>query len=180
MRRTKATGWVSCFLTILFLFSLFSPATAERFEEPIPNVKRDSRIHANEPVRFINVSEEVGLAGVRGSRFSWADYDNDGDVDLLINGKRLFRNNGPPAWDFTEVTDEAGLYGSVNSGAWADYDNDGWSDFYATAGVGRQDILWRNKGDGTFENVTVQAGNVYDNLNSQASGWGDYDGDGFV
>lgn len=173
-------GWVSCFLTILFLFSLFSPATAERFEEPIPNVKRDSRIHANEPVRFINVSEEVGLAGVRGSRFSWADYDNDGDVDLLINGKRLFRNNGPPAWDFTEVTDEAGLYGSVNSGAWADYDNDGWLDFYATAGVGRQDILWRNKGDGTFENVTVQAGNVYDNLNSQASGWGDYDGDGFV
>jgi hypothetical protein len=131
-------------------------------------------------VTFTNVSEQAGFAGVRGSRFAWADFDNDGDQDLLMNGRKLYRNNGLPNWNFTEVTSDAGLYGSVNSGAWADYDNDGWLDFYATAGVGNWDILWHNNGDGTFENVTVEAGNLYDDYNSQASGWGDYDNDGFV
>jgi hypothetical protein len=122
----------------------------------------------------------VGLSGVRGSRFSWADYDNDGDQDLLINGRKLFRNNGAPNWNFIEVTTQAGLYGSVSSGVWADYDNDGWLDFYATAGIGREDILWHNNADGTFENVTYSAGNVLDNLPSVSAGWGDYDADGFV
>ncbi|MEE9223864.1 MAG: VCBS repeat-containing protein, partial [Thermoplasmata archaeon] len=102
---------------------------------------------ADEPVTFTNVSDQVGFSGVTGRRFSWADYDNDGDQDLLINGKRLFRNNGAPSWDFTDVTTDAGLYGYVSSGAWADYDNDGWLDFYATAGIGREDILWHNNGD---------------------------------
>ncbi len=135
---------------------------------------------ADEPVTFTNVSDQVGFSGVTGKRFSWADYDNDGDQDLLINGKSLYRNNGAPNWNFTEVTSQAGLYGSVSSGAWADYDNDGWLDFYATAGIGREDILWHNNGDGTFENVTHQAGSVLDNLPSVSAGWGDYDADGFV
>ncbi len=115
-----------------------------------------------------------------GRRFSWADYDNDGDQDLLINGKSLFENNGAPNWDFTEVTTQAGLYGETSSGVWADYDNDGWLDFYAAAGLGKWDILWHNNGDGTFSNVTEEAGGVNDFLPSESAGWGDYDNDGFV
>ena len=64
-------------------------------------------------------------------RVAWADYDNDGDPDLLVSGKQLFRNNGDGT--FSDVTDEAGI-GDVpaNGGVWADYDNDGYVDFYAT------------------------------------------------
>jgi hypothetical protein len=172
--------WASCFLAALFFSSVFSTATYDGGTGSSPYLTPGDGPLADEPVTFTNVSDQVGFSGVRGSRFSWADYDDDGDQDLLINGRKLYRNNGAPNWDFTEVTSLAGLYGSVSSGAWADYDNDGWLDFYATAGMGNQDILWHNNGDGTFENVTYEAGNVLDNLPSVSAGWGDYDADGFV
>ncbi|MFQ5883764.1 MAG: FG-GAP repeat domain-containing protein, partial [Thermoplasmata archaeon] len=180
MTNISITKWASYFLAALFFASFFSFATVEMDQNTTVAKAPDSEPSADEPVTFTNVSEQVGFAGVRGSRFSWADYDKDGDQDLLINGRRLYRNNGAPNWNFTEVTGEAGLYGSVSSGVWADYDNDGWLDFYATASIGQWDILWRNNGDGTFENVTVEAGNIYDNLQSRAAGWGDYDNDGHV
>jgi hypothetical protein len=180
MEDITVTKWASCLLVALFCVSVFSATTLEVGRESTPDLTPGDGLLADEPVTFTNVSEQVGLGGVQGRRFSWADYDNDGDQDLLITGRRLFRNNGPPSWNFTEVTTAAGLYGSVSSGVWADYDNDGWLDFYATAGIGKWDILWHNNGDGSFENVTVAAGNVYDNLPTESAGWGDYDADGYV
>ncbi|MCK4444822.1 MAG: VCBS repeat-containing protein, partial [Thermoplasmata archaeon] len=166
-------------MAALFFASVISVASVEDGSET-PTASPWNPPLADEAVTFTNVSEQVGLGGVRGSKFSWADYDNDGDQDLLINGKKLFRNNGAPNWDFTEVTTDAGLYGQTSSGVWADYDNDGWLDFYAAAGLGRWDILWHNNGDGTFSNVTEEAGGVNDFLPSESAGWGDYDNDGFV
>ncbi|MCJ2670052.1 MAG: CRTAC1 family protein [Candidatus Thermoplasmatota archaeon] len=131
-------------------------------------------------VTFTNIAHDIGLGGVGGSFMSWGDYDNDGYQDLLINGRRLFRNSGPPAWNFTDVTSQSGLTGGVGNGVWGDYDNDGWLDLYSGAGQNSWDILWRNNGNGTFTNVTVAAGNVYDNDPTSAAGWGDYDGDGFL
>jgi hypothetical protein len=58
----------------------------------------------------------------------------------------------------------------------ADYDNDGWVDLFV-AGV-RSNILYRNRGDGTFEDVTARAGLTSDGRWSIAAGWFDYDNDG--
>ena len=90
----------------------------------------------------------------------------------------LLRNDGHGV--FTDVTKAAGLANGVfatHSAAWADYDNDGWVDLY----VGHElapSRLYRNKGDGTFEDVSVKAG-VAGNAFTKGVSWGDYDNDGF-
>jgi hypothetical protein len=91
------------------------------------------------------------------------DYNNDGNLDLYVmrggwelNPSRnsLLRNNGDGT--FTDVTAAAGIMEtsfSTHSAAWADYDNDGWLDLF----VGHEhktSRLYRNRGDGTFEDVT--------------------------
>jgi hypothetical protein len=119
-----------------------------------------------------------------------ADYDNDGDADLFLNAlgpDRLFRNRGDGT--FEDVTEAAGLsdpaFGS--SATWLDYDRDGWLDLFVgnyvqwTAATdifctldgvnksyctpesyrGATNRLFRNRGDGTFEDVTRKSG-VYD------------------
>ena len=133
---------------------------------------------------FTNVTGEVGLAGVRGNFFSWGDYNRDGYPDLLVNGRRLFKNSGPPSFSFMDVTSHAGIDRPVNSGTWGDYDNDGYLDIYCPAGrlssdhPTHPDILWHNNGDGTFTDVTQAAGGVRDTYSSAAAAWCDYDRDG--
>ena len=121
-------------------------------------------------VTFTNVSSSAGLSGLNANFLAWGDYDSDADQDLLVQGSILYRNNGAPKWDFTDVTSAAGLSGGFTSGTWADFDNDGWLDFYAAGGTDR---LYKNDGDGTFTDVTVPAGNVRDQYPSCAAGWGD-------
>lgn len=134
----------------------------------------------NEPVTFTNVTKTAGLSGVNGNFFSWTDYNNDGYFDLLVNGWRLFENDGPPYYNFTDVTSAANLSGGVSNGVWGDYDNDGWLDLYACAGQNQKDKLWHNNGNGTFTDVTAAAGNVTDLYPTSAAGWGDYDNDGDI
>ena len=128
---------------------------------------------ADEPVSFTNVSEQIGLGSFSGSFLQWGDYDNDGDLDLLINGNRLMRNNGIPTgtWNFTDVSSTAGI---SDGGVWGDYDRDGWLDTFGKK-------LWHNNGDGTFTEVTGTAlpGLRYTGYIS-AAGWGDYDKDGYL
>ncbi|HXE79434.1 MAG TPA: CRTAC1 family protein [Vicinamibacterales bacterium] len=116
-----------------------------------------------------------------------ADYDNDGWQDILITvvgQNRLFRNTGKGR--FVDVTDRAGLGGRTGfstSALWFDYDRDGWldllvcnyvrwspeTDVYCSADGRRKSYctpeayrgttswLFRNKGDGTFEDTTGKA-----------------------
>ena len=99
----------------------------------------------------------------------WTDYDNDGDKDLYvanfhsIEGSKLFQNDG--TFSFTDVTAAAGLpidsSGTIGA-CWADYDKDGYVDLYITnypsIGDTFTNYLYRNLGDGTFDNVTAAAG----------------------
>jgi hypothetical protein len=178
-------GHLAIWACILLLSSGIAPAVSF----PIGNGGTVSaeRATPDSNAFFINASIDANLAGVGGNFFAWGDYDNDGHQDLLVDGKRLFHNDGPPGWTFTEVTAKAGIGGSgANTGNWADYDNDGFLDLFCPSGGWSTDysplwdILWHNNGDGTFTNVTEKAGHVTDTFPSVAAGWGDYNRDGLV
>jgi hypothetical protein len=136
-------------------------------------------------------SPEKYLIETMGSGCAWIDYDQDGLLDLyLVNGaatniyrpkealrSALYRNNGDGT--FTDVTMKAGVSADGLFGmgvAVGDYDNDGYPDLFVL-GHGRC-ILYRNKGDGTFTDVSTKAG--VDNKGQWASSaaWFDYDNDG--
>ena len=121
-----------------------------------------------------------------------ADYDNDGDLDvLLLRGAwefpqrpSLLRNDGDGR--FTDVTVAAGLGEPIASqaAAWADFDCDGHVDLYI-AGEFKPEKpdprnrgrLYRNNGDGTFTDVADSAG-VRNDRCGKGVAWGDYDDDG--
>ncbi len=117
---------------------------------------------------FDDVASTFGLDLThRGSGPTFGDYDGDGDVDLFIGGlnneaNRLLRNDGGV---FTDVTAGSGLtISALNtlSAAFSDYDLDGDLDLFLAhwGSVGELDTetLWRNRGDGTFESYSVEAG----------------------
>ncbi|MEX0877504.1 MAG: FG-GAP-like repeat-containing protein [Candidatus Spechtbacterales bacterium] len=118
----------------------------------------------------------------------FADYNNDGCLDVFfprsgpredINtpGQSNFLYKGNCDGTFTDVTEESGLADSYHStsASWADYNNDGYLDLYvinlsilmgSEIGVvpvhyfNEPNILYRNNGDGTFTDVTEEAGRV--------------------
>lgn len=119
---------------------------------------------------------------------SWGDYDNDGDMDVLLGhagGPRgianlLYRNDGDAV--FTRIrtgrvaTDRDGTLGS----GWGDYDNDG--DLDLLVANGGLDKLYQNNGDGTFTSMTANSVGpiVSTSGNSWGAAWADYDNDGFL
>ncbi len=114
-----------------------------------------------------------------------ADIDGDGDLDIYLTQDRgpcaLYRNDG--GLRFTEIAAAAGVQVSpaeahAKSAAFFDYDRDGRHDlFVGTAGEGNH--LFRNRGDGTFEEVTAAAG-IGGGKHFTLSGVpGDFDGDGW-
>ena len=126
---------------------------------------------------------------------SWADYDNDGDLDLYVgryldprkdipttfyarNGEpnHLYRNEGEGR--FADVTEEAGVgdTGLCLGTVFGDYDDDGDPDLLVVNDFGRS-TLYRNEGDGVFTDVTVDAGTLAYGAGMSAS-FGDYDNDG--
>ena len=121
-----------------------------------------------------------------GSGVAWIDYDNDGFPDLFfVNGapgaaNALYHNEKDGT--FADVTGRAGVAAadsrSYKTGvAVGDYDNDGYLDLYVTA-FG-PNILFRNKGNGTFEDVTARAGVAGPpNEWSTSTGFFDFDRDG--
>jgi hypothetical protein len=134
---------------------------------------------------FTDVTEEAGLGGSHYSAgCAAADYDNDGNVDLLVlnyGRNELFHNEGNGK--FKEVSNKAGLTDArfSLSAVWYDYNHDGFLDLYIgnyvkydaakargfdpAAGYpgplsysGQSNILYRNNGDGTFTDVTREMG----------------------
>jgi len=141
--------------------------------------------------RFKNIAPSLGL-----NTFSLCgsaivdDFDNDDYLDIVSStwdteGQlRTFRNNGDGTFsDRTKQAGLSGLYGGLNIVS-ADYNNDGWLDVLVLRGAwmfdkGRQpNSLVRNNGDGTFTDVTFDAGLGDAHYPTQAAAWADYDNDG--
>ena len=142
---------------------------------------------SHEPVRFADVGVQAGVARVNMGRGSaWRDLNDDGWLDLFTVAEggvhTLYRSNGNGT--FTDIARQAGVADSLGgwSALWIDYDNDGAPDLFITRngwkGVGK-DTLYRNNGDGTFADVTGQAG-LGEMADSFCAAWGDYDNDGGV
>ena len=108
------------------------------------------------------------------------DFDGDGREDLFVpggDGNRLYRNRGDGT--FEDVAERAGVAGQPGEGAGAlafDFDNDGRPDLYVTY-LDRPNLLYRNRGDGTFEEVGRKAGVALSDYSTSAAAL-DYDRDG--
>jgi FG-GAP-like repeat/PPIC-type PPIASE domain/ASPIC and UnbV len=137
---------------------------------------------------FVERSAEAGVSDqLGGLNLVHADYDNDGCMDLLVlrggwefpMRKSLLRNNCNGT--FTDVTKRSGLgtaATSTQTAAFADIDNDGLLDLF----IGNENApnqLFRNKGDGTFEDISARAG-VDTTIFTKAVVAADYDNDGYV
>jgi len=138
------------------------------------------------PLIFEDIAPQLRINKLDGlGPSAWADIDHDGDQDLFVSGLEsygvLLRNDGTA---FTDISRQAGLF-QVQSGfssTFADYDNDGWADLY----VGRDgwngpapNALYRNSGNGTFADVTAQAG-VGHPGSTFVHVWLDFDRDGLL
>lgn len=156
---------------------------------------------------FDDVTKKSGTGGPWYTMgVSIGDYDNDGFPDIFLSNygpNVLLRNRGDGT--FTDVTKKAGVAGkkecSVGS-VWLDYDNDGFLDlyvgnyltfdpaykyYYAPDGFpgpmayeAEKDYLYHNNGNGTFSDVTDEAGIVDNDGRAMGVGAADYDDDGFT
>jgi predicted nucleotidyltransferase len=120
------------------------------------------------------------MTGIQNSSLAWGDYDNDGDLDLIITGSstldgpisRIYRND---LGAFNDIS--AALPGvSRGSVAWGDYDNDGDLDILLTGYISNLNYIskiYRND-SGVFTDINANLEGVYYGFGA----WGDYDNDG--
>lgn len=156
---------------------------------------------------FEDVTENAGVGGPWYSMgLTVGDFNNDGYPDIFVSNygpNVLYKNNGNGT--FTDATKVAMVGGGKEcsvGAVWLDFDNDGLLDlyvgnylsfdpeykyYYAPDGFpgplaydSQPDVLYRNIGDGTFEDVTKKMGIVDIDGRAMGVGAADYDDDGFV
>jgi hypothetical protein len=141
---------------------------------------------------FTDISVASGISACTGAGMGTicGDYDNDGDTDIVVandmTGNHLFVNNG------TGRFEEFGLFAAMSYDhhgetqasmglELADVDNDGWLDIYLTSYQTQWAALYRNLGDGTFDDITLKSGAGAGTFHKVTWGIGmvdfDYDGD---
>lgn len=177
---------------------------AQMKSTPRPAAETAASAALSSPFHFVDVAPEAGVTRVvlagrpgkdhlldsAGTGAAWLDYDRDGRLDLYVvndwkiegdqvveKGRNaLYRQRADRT--FEDVTDAAGVDGGGEWGAGvfvADYDADGWPDMLVT-NFGKN-ILYRNLGNGRFENVAAKVGLEQPGWNTGAA-WFDADADG--
>ncbi len=147
---------------------------------------------SHDPGRFVNLAGPMGLAveGLSGG-VAIEDFDGDGLLDVVMSSiglsdsLRYLRNNGDGTFvDRSAHAGFPGLTGGLHVVS-TDYNNDGHIDLHMLRGGWMReggvypDSLLRNRGDGTFEDVTVAAG-LLSFHPDQTAVWFDFDGDGWL
>jgi hypothetical protein len=182
---------------------LYTPSESSvQIEEDAPNLPA-KLFHNRRDGTFREVASEAGVTNDRFAKGACAgDYDDDGDMDLFVGNHgrdRLYRNDTErgKGLRFTDVSESAGVVGPIKSFAswFFDYDEDGDLDLWVCAYEGRvtdvvqgllgnvnpdfMPCLYKNNGDGTFENVARESGLDHVWLPMGAS-FGDLDNDGWL
>ncbi len=165
---------------------------------------RMSLLRNKEGKAFEDVTEQSGLADLIATESAaWGDYDNDGRLDLFVCGEylprpggggpgagagsgepdprnrcRLYHNEGNGR--FVDVASRAGVVNErwAKGSAWGDYDNDGRIDLFVSNMDGPP-RLYRNLGDGRFEDVAPSLG-LYGPPHGFTCMFWDYDNDGWL
>ena len=196
-------GW----LDIYFVNGCWMKSVNDNRGRNLKNKLHNSLFRNNGNGTFSDVTEKASV-GDKGFGFgcSSADFDSDGDLDLYITnyGDNVFyKNNGDGT--FTDISDTSGLADPRWSlaGTWFDYDSDGDLDvyvtnylqydggkfrsYYAASGypgplsyTGQADTLYRNDGDGTFSDVTKEAGVYNPNGRGMSATVADMNNDGLL
>jgi len=140
---------------------------------------------------FTNVTTEAGFLNttVRIYGHSWGDYDRDGDLDVYVcnwdsffglSRNYFYENDGDGT--FTEKALTLGIDNGAEpsfQSVWFDYDNDGWPDLYVINDLAvNPNALYKNNGNGTFTDVSVQSGTAL-MIDAMSASIGDYDRDGW-
>ncbi len=142
-----------------------------------------STIYRNDNGNFVD--SNAGLFGFYDAAIAIGDYDNDGDLDIMLSGNynynqspyfetKLFKNDGGT---FTEVYPWPFAHCEYGAAAWADYDNDGDLDLALAGypGSGNSFLKFYRNFNGTFSETTIAqpSGGSHGSVS-----WGDYDNDG--
>ncbi|MCP4783459.1 MAG: CRTAC1 family protein [Fuerstiella sp.] len=161
----------------------------------VPNalLQNDGSGNLTDVAKYVKVDGDGDL-GAWGHTIgsSWGDLDNDGHFDLFVGNfshpptyqdrPKFYRNLGKEKdWRFSDLSDDAGLHWqeSYASPAIADFDNDGLLDlFFTTVYAGDRSVMYRNKGNWKFENVTADV--KVDQPTTYQAAWADFDNDGYV
>ena len=156
-------------------------------------VTADNVLFENREGILVNVSQDVGIVDDLASWGTvWLDYNNDGwldhytvNVDKIAESGRpgintLYRNEAGNS--FTDVSDEAGVAGGERQNniavSAADFDNDGWVDLFVVNSRREFSKLYRNLGNGTFEDIMPSLD--IDPANSSAVAVADLNNDGWM
>jgi len=174
-------------VSVRVVAALMSPTTVPALDVPVP--------------RFVDVTIAAGLTYTHGYDYrggmqdldqyplvaggvAAGDYDGDGWVDLYAVGgdagrNHLLRNRGDGTFSDESYAAGVAMEKSRGSGpTFADYDGDGDLDLFLGAIERRGPVLFRNRGDGTFEDVTVASGLHFELGPYISAAFGDYDRDG--
>jgi len=158
----------------------------------VTNYQQSNHLYKNNGnFHFTEVSQSAGLNEnfTQSWGASWADYDKDSDLDLLVLHRDvtnlteyniLYQNNGDGT--FTNVTSSAGLSLQNHLSFCApffDYNNDGWLDIYiANDKYTTHNLLYKNNTDGTFTDVSaISQSDIV--LDAMSTAIGDYNQDGY-
>ena len=147
------------------------------------NMNGISKIYKNNG-DFTFTDINAGLTGVISGSTAWADFNNDGFIDILLSGwyapgdiSKIYKNNGNGT--FTDIN--AGLIG-VNSCsvAWGDYNNDGYQDIIITGNndpEGNVSKIYKNNGNETFsEQIQINI----EGVDASSATWADFNNDSFI
>ncbi|HDY90042.1 MAG TPA: VCBS repeat-containing protein, partial [bacterium] len=181
-------GYIKIIIVIIIFISIVTTTSI------FPSIEPDYLY-----IIFNEVSQPAGIQHITPTwGVTWADVNNDGWEDIYINNHHffpalydgqtpplLFLNNGDMT--FQNVADDYGILpvGDFHGSAWADFNNDSFTDLFQTqggaGGFGRfPNRLYKNNGDGTFDEIAKTAGVVMEPARGRTGFWLDYNLDGFL
>lgn len=159
----------------------------------LTNIFGQNKLYKNDSNNFVDVTVSAGISSdfLPSMGACWADYDNDGWLDLYIlnysgfpgvgnTRNYLYQNQGDGTFSDVTLTANVGDWGKhAFTAVFFDYNNDGWQDIYIANDRSSINTLFKNLGNGTFEDVSIESGS---NLDFDAMGIavGDYNNDGWL